>query len=78
MANEAAWIPAAKANVILDDSTEIPKPGPDEVLVKVRCIAFSPIDSKIQKYVTTLAVSLVQELRWKLAAAITPAQSHQC
>ena len=51
MLNQASWIPAAKAIVYLDDKTEIPKPEPGEVLVKVRCIAFSPIDSKIQKYV---------------------------
>ncbi|MCJ1277464.1 hypothetical protein MMC21_005277 [Puttea exsequens] len=52
MLNQASWIPAAKAIVYLDDKTEIPKPEPGEVLVKVRCIAFSPIDSKIQKFGT--------------------------
>lgn len=49
MANVAAWIPAGKSNLQLDDKTKTPKPGPGDVLVKVRCIAFSPIDSKLQK-----------------------------
>ncbi|KAL8703413.1 MAG: hypothetical protein Q9201_003416 [Fulgogasparrea decipioides] len=52
MANQAAWIPTAKAAVQVDDQTEVPKPGPGQVLVKIRCIAFSPIDSKMQKFGT--------------------------
>lgn len=54
MANEAVWIPAPKANVHINANTETPKPGPHQVLVKIACIAFSPIDSKIQKCVTSL------------------------
>lgn len=49
MANEAAWIPAAKSDLHLDDKTKTPQPGPGEVLVKVRSIAFSPIDYKMQR-----------------------------
>lgn len=52
MANQAAWIPAAEADLVLQDGTDIPTPGQGEVLVKVKCIAFSPIEAKIQKYVT--------------------------
>lgn len=52
MENRAAWIPAAKAPVEVKDDTEIPTPMQAELLVKIKCIAFSPIESKIQKYVT--------------------------
>ncbi|KAL9003237.1 MAG: hypothetical protein Q9188_003877 [Gyalolechia gomerana] len=48
MANEAIWISAAKSDVHLENKSKTPKPGPGQVLVKVTCIAFSPIDYKIQ------------------------------
>ncbi|PVH92179.1 hypothetical protein DM02DRAFT_620099 [Periconia macrospinosa] len=51
MANQASVIPAASAQVELQD-VEKYTPGPNEVLVKVRCIGFSPIEAKIQKYIT--------------------------
>ncbi|KAF6231782.1 hypothetical protein HO173_010084 [Letharia columbiana] len=52
MANQAAWIPAVEADLVLQDGTEIPTPGHGELLVKVKCIAFSPIEAKIQKFGT--------------------------
>ncbi|MCJ1250091.1 hypothetical protein MMC30_007317 [Trapelia coarctata] len=51
MSNQASWIHAAKAPVVLGDA-EIPTPGPGEILVKITSIAFSPIDAKIQKFGT--------------------------
>lgn len=54
MASEAVWIPAPKTNVHLDTNTETAKPGPQQVLVETACISFNPIDSKIQKCVTSL------------------------
>jgi len=53
MSNQASWIHAAKAPVVLGDA-KIPIPGPGEILVKNNCIAFSPIDAKIQKYVSPM------------------------
>lgn len=51
--NQAAWITAAKASLVVKDDTETPTPTPGqgELLVKVKCIAFSPIEAKIQKFV---------------------------
>lgn len=49
MANQASVIPAPKANVELQD-VEKYTPGPNEVLVKVRSIGFSPIEAKVQRY----------------------------
>lgn len=48
MANQAAWIKEKHAKVVLDDA-ETPTPGEGEVLVKVEVIAFSPIESKLQR-----------------------------
>jgi NADPH:quinone reductase-like Zn-dependent oxidoreductase len=50
MANKASWIPAPTAPCAVGDA-ETPTPGPGELLVKIRSIAFSPIEAKIQKYV---------------------------
>ena len=69
MANEAAWIPAAKAQLIVKDETETPTPTPSEgeVLVKVKSIAFSPIESKIQKFVSPIPlVPFCQQLTSEL------------
>lgn len=49
MANQAAVIPAAKAQIELQDA-ETYTPGPNEVLVKVHSIGFSPIEAKVQRY----------------------------
>jgi hypothetical protein len=50
MANKASWIPAPTAEVFVGDA-DTPTPGPGELLVKIKSIAFSPIESKIQKSV---------------------------
>jgi hypothetical protein len=48
MANEAAWIDTEKAPVRVGpaDKYEV---QPNSILVKNRCIAFNPIEAKIQK-----------------------------
>ncbi|KAF1960690.1 GroES-like protein [Byssothecium circinans] len=51
MTNKAAWIPEAKANVAVGDAATY-TPGANELLVKVRSIAFSPIEAKTQKFAT--------------------------
>ncbi|KAH8722612.1 chaperonin 10-like protein [Phaeosphaeriaceae sp. PMI808] len=51
MANKASWIQAPTAEVSVGDA-EIPIPGPEEILIKVNSIAFSPIEAKIQKFGT--------------------------
>ena len=51
MKNQAAWIPAAKAQIVVKDDDEIPTPGEGEVLVDVKWIGFSPIEAKIQRYI---------------------------
>ena len=60
MVNKAAWIPAAKATVEAkdDDATQLPEPTGVELLVKVKSIAFSPIEAKIQKYVVSFTCLL--------------------
>ncbi|KAF2742515.1 GroES-like protein [Sporormia fimetaria CBS 119925] len=51
MENKAAWIPAPKTDISVGDA-DTPAPGPGELLVKVKSIAFSPIEAKIQKFGT--------------------------
>ncbi|PVH93618.1 GroES-like protein [Periconia macrospinosa] len=51
MANQASVIPAATAKVELQD-VEKYTPGPNEVLVKVHSIGFSPIEAKVQRFAT--------------------------
>ena len=48
MANAAAWIKQARAPLEVAES-ETPTPGEGEVLVRVMVIAFSPIESMIQR-----------------------------
>ncbi|OJJ46856.1 hypothetical protein ASPZODRAFT_131748 [Penicilliopsis zonata CBS 506.65] len=49
--NESAWIKEKHARLTVENA-EKPVPGDGEVLVKVEVIAFSPIESKIQRYAT--------------------------
>jgi len=46
--NTAAWIPSAKANIELT-SVPVYEPGPHELLIKNKSLAFNPIEWKIQK-----------------------------
>jgi hypothetical protein len=47
MSNQAAWIPASKAQLKVD-SAPYPKPAPDEVIIKNAAVAINPADWKIQ------------------------------
>ncbi|CAI6337455.1 unnamed protein product [Periconia digitata] len=51
MANQAAVIPAPKAQIEIRDAEKY-TPKSNEVLVKVRSIAFSPIEAKVQRFAT--------------------------
>jgi NADPH:quinone reductase-like Zn-dependent oxidoreductase len=48
MSNQAAWIPASKANPFKVDSAPYPKPAPNEVIIKNAAVAINPVDWKIQ------------------------------
>ena len=48
MSHQAAVIKQQHANLTVEQSP-IPTPGPGELLVKVKVIAFSPLEAKIQK-----------------------------
>lgn len=47
---KALVLPEQGASLILNNSTPIPKPGKDEVLVKVKSAALNPADLFIQKF----------------------------
>lgn len=51
MENQAAWILQPKGRLQVNKA-EVPTPGEGELLVKIECIAFSPIESKIQRFGT--------------------------
>lgn len=46
--NTAAWIPSAKADIEVG-SAPVYEPGPGELLIKNKSLAFNPLDWKIQK-----------------------------
>ena len=48
MANRAAWIPAAKAQLTVSDAP-YSSPGADEVVIKNAYVAINPVDWKIQE-----------------------------
>lgn len=48
MSHQAAWINTKHARLQVR-AVDTPKPGHGEVLVKVKAIAFSPIESKMQR-----------------------------
>ncbi len=48
MSQQAAWIKEQHASLVVDEAP-IPTPGPGELLVKIKIIAFSPLEAKIQK-----------------------------
>ena len=48
MSHQAAWIKTKHANLEVGPA-ETPTPGPLELLVQVKVIAFSPIESKLQR-----------------------------
>jgi hypothetical protein len=48
MSNQASWIPAATKQVSVGPADTY-TPGPNELLVKIKSIAFTPIEAKIQK-----------------------------
>ena len=50
--NVASWIKEKCASCVVDPA-ETPTPGPGELLIKVECIAFSPIEFKIQRFETS-------------------------
>ncbi|KAF2116443.1 oxidoreductase [Lophiotrema nucula] len=49
MANQAAWIPSAKAQLEIKYAP-LPKPQANEVLIQNKVVAINPIDYKIQQY----------------------------
>ncbi|KAF1976202.1 GroES-like protein [Bimuria novae-zelandiae CBS 107.79] len=51
MANQASWIPAPTKQVSVGPA-ETYTPGPNELLVKINSVAFTPIEAKIQKFGT--------------------------
>ncbi|KAK7187791.1 hypothetical protein DPSP01_010839 [Paraphaeosphaeria sporulosa] len=51
MANQASWIPAATKQVSVGPA-ETYTPGPNELLVKINSVAFTPIEAKIQRFGT--------------------------
>ncbi|KAF2015427.1 GroES-like protein [Aaosphaeria arxii CBS 175.79] len=48
MSNKAAWITEAKGNPLKVDDAELPKAGPNEVIIKNHAVAVNPVDWKIQ------------------------------
>jgi NADPH:quinone reductase-like Zn-dependent oxidoreductase len=48
MTNQASWIPAATKQVSVGPADTY-TPGPNELLVKIKSVAFTPIEAKIQK-----------------------------
>ncbi|KAL1594343.1 hypothetical protein SLS60_010103 [Paraconiothyrium brasiliense] len=51
MANQASWIPAPTKQVSVGPA-ETYTPGPNELLVNIKSVAFTPIEAKIQKFGT--------------------------
>ncbi|KAF2165501.1 hypothetical protein M409DRAFT_24353 [Zasmidium cellare ATCC 36951] len=49
MSNQAAWIDG-KAQKLRVASADLPKPGPDDVVIKNHAVAINPVDWKIQDY----------------------------
>ena len=45
----ALFAPAAGVEYVVE-SKEVPKPGPDDVLVKIEAAALNPVDWKVQSY----------------------------
>jgi NADPH:quinone reductase-like Zn-dependent oxidoreductase len=48
MSHQAAWIREQHADLVVDEA-QTPTPGPGELLIQVKVIAFSPLEAKIQK-----------------------------
>jgi len=48
MGHLAAWI-NEKQGLVAPSPADTPSPGPNELLIKVNVIGFSPIESKVQK-----------------------------
>lgn len=48
--NNAAWITEAKGKPLKVHEAPLPKPGPNDVVVKNHAIAVNPVDWKIQDY----------------------------
>lgn len=48
MSHQAAWIKEQHAQLVVDEAST-PTPGPGELLIKVKTIAFSPLEAKIQR-----------------------------
>jgi NADPH:quinone reductase-like Zn-dependent oxidoreductase len=52
MANYAAWIKEKHATLTVG-AADTPKPGEGELLIKNEVIGFSPIESKVQRYISS-------------------------
>lgn len=46
--NQAAWLLTKKEHPFKIDLADVPKPGPDEVVIKNHAVAINPVDWKIQ------------------------------
>lgn len=48
--NSAAWITKSQGKPLNVSEAPLPKPGPNEVVVKNQAIAINPVDWKVQDY----------------------------
>lgn len=47
---KALVLPQKGADFVLDTAIPVPKPGKEEVLVKVKSVALTPADAKLRKF----------------------------